>query len=192
VLPPEDRADLLATAEEEAVRLGRYVANVLEMLRFEDGQIIPKRELVDVAGAIEAAAARAQRLHGRPVRRDATKPLPVPRLDPVLLDQILANLLDNALKFSAPDGCVVVAVAREGPDVAVVVEDDGPGIPPADLGRVFDPFYRVSRSDRLVAGSGLGLAICSRLATAMGARLAAESPVRGGRGTRMILRFVAV
>jgi two-component system sensor histidine kinase KdpD len=75
--------------------------------------------------------------------------------------------------------------------VAVAVEDDGPGIAPADLGRVFDPFYRAGRTDRVAAGSGLGLAICSGLAAAMGARLSAESPARDGRGARMTLRLPA-
>jgi two-component system, OmpR family, sensor histidine kinase KdpD len=84
-----------------------------------------------------------------------------------------------------------VAAWREGPEVAIAVEDDGPGIPPADLGSVFDPFFRATRTDRVAAGSGLGLAICRGLAAAMGGRIAAESPVRDGRGTRMTLRFPA-
>jgi two-component system sensor histidine kinase KdpD len=104
---------------------------------------------------------------------------------------VLSNLLDNALKFSGPAGQVAVAARREGPEVALAVEDDGPGIPPADLHRIFDPFFRASRTDRVAAGSGLGLAICRGLVHAMGGRIAAESPVRDGRGTRMVLRFPA-
>jgi two-component system, OmpR family, sensor histidine kinase KdpD len=190
-LPPETRTDLLATAEEETARLGRYLANVLDIVRLEGRQIVPKRELVDVPEAIDAAVARAERAHRRPVRRELGPRLPALRLDPVLLDQVLSNLLDNALKFSGPDGRVAVAAWREGPEVAIAVEDDGPGIPPADLGRVFDPFFRATRTDRVAAGSGLGLAICRGLAAAMGGRIAAESPVRDGRGTRMTLRFPA-
>jgi two-component system sensor histidine kinase KdpD len=113
-----------------------------------------------------------------------------PRLDPALLDQVLANLLDNALKFSAPEGRVTLRLTRAGPEVAIAVEDDGPGIPREDLHRVFDPFFRATRTDRVAAGSGLGLAICRGLVQAMGGRITAESPVTpDGRGTRMVVRF---
>ena len=73
--------------------------------------------------------------------------------------------------------------------VVLRVDDNGPGIPPGDLHRVFDPFYRAGRTDRVAAGSGLGLAICRGLAAAMGGRIMAESPVQDGRGTRMTLWF---
>ena len=190
-LPEATRADLLATVVEEATRMGRFLANILDMVRIEAGEIAPKRESVDVLEAIEAAAARAERAAGRPVGRDLPPDLPRPRLDPVLLDQILGNLLDNALKFSSPGGEVVVRAWREGYEVALAVEDDGPGIPAADLARVFDPFFRAIRTDRVAAGTGLGLAICRGLAAAIGGRIAAESPVRGGRGTRVSVRFPA-
>jgi two-component system sensor histidine kinase KdpD len=190
-LPEATRADLLATVVEEAVRMNRFLANILDMVRIEAGEITPKREPVDVAEAMETAAARAERASGRPVGRDLPTDLPRSRLDPVLLDQILSNLFDNALKFSGTGGRVSVAVRREGAEVALAVVDDGPGIPAADLHRVFDPFFRATRTDRVAAGSGLGLAICRGLAAAMGGRISAESPVRDGRGTRMTLRFPA-
>jgi len=145
---------------------------------------------VDLVDAAETAAARASRAHGRQVSLDPGPRPTAPRLDPVLLDQVLANLLDNALKFSAPDGQVALRLVREGPEVGIVVEDDGPGIPREDLHRVFDPFFRATRTDRVAAGSGLGLAICRGLVHAMGGRIAAESPCRpDGRGTRMVVRF---
>ena len=76
---------------------------------------------------------------------------------------------------------------REGYEVAVAVEDDGPGIPPEDLGRVFDPFFRASRTDRVAAGTGLGLAIARGIMKAHRGRIDATSPVANGRGTRMTL-----
>jgi two-component system sensor histidine kinase KdpD len=191
-LPEATRSDLLATIEEEAARLTRFLSNILDIVRLEGGQIEPRREPVDLAEAIEAAAARAERASGRTVGRRVAERLPAPRLDPALLDQILANLLDNALKFSGREGRVSVAASREGHEVAVAVEDDGPGIPREDLHRVFDPFFRATRTDRVAAGSGLGLAICRGLANAMGGRIAAESPVMPeGRGTRVTVRFPA-
>ncbi|MBL6458375.1 sensor histidine kinase KdpD [Belnapia sp. T6] len=184
------RADLLATAEEETERLSRWIANILDIVRIESRQIEPRREMVDLAEAAETAAARAARAHARTISLDLGSRPSAPRLDPVLLDQVLANLLDNALKFSAPDGQVALRLAREGPEVGIAVEDDGPGIPREDLHRVFDPFFRATRTDRVAAGSGLGLAICRGLVAAMGGRIAAESPTQpDGRGTRMIVRF---
>ncbi len=152
----------------------------------------PRRERVDLAEAVGAAAARAERAAGRAIRRGLDERLPSPRLDPVLLDQILGNLLDNALKFSGPGGAVAVGARREGHEVAIAVEDDGPGIPREDLHRVFDPFFRATRADRVAAGTGtgLGLAICRGLAHAMGGRIAAESPATAtGRGTRVTVWF---
>jgi two-component system sensor histidine kinase KdpD len=187
VLSEAIRADLLATAEEETERLSRWIANILDIVRIENRQIAPRREVVDLAEALETAAARA---HGREIALDLGSRPTAPRLDPVLLDQVLANLLDNALKFSAPAGRVTARVGREGPEVMIVVEDDGPGIPRKDLHRIFDPFFRATRTDRVAAGSGLGLAICRGLVQAMGGRIAAESPARpDGRGTRMVVRF---
>ncbi|WP_426955016.1 ATP-binding protein [Muricoccus radiodurans] len=191
-LPPETRADLVATAEEESVRLGRYMANILDMVRLESGGVQPRREPVDIAAAVDGAADRAGRAAGRTVERRLDPRLPAPKLDPALLDQVLSNLLDNALKFSAPDGHVVIAAQREGANLAITVDDDGPGIPREDLPRIFDPFFRATRTDRIAAGTGLGLAIGRGLVRAMGGQIAAESPVPGtAGGTRMTLRFPA-
>jgi two-component system sensor histidine kinase KdpD len=73
--------------------------------------------------------------------------------------------------------------------VEIAVEDDGPGIAPADLPRIFDPFFRATRTDRVAAGSGLGLASAHGLTQALGGRIAAASPAADGRGTRLELRF---
>ncbi len=190
-LSEASRADLLATIGEEAVRMNRFLANILDMARIEAGEVAPARDPLDLAEAAEEAALRAERLSGRRVGRDLPSGLPRPRLDPVLLDQVLANLLDNALKFSGPQGQVRVTLVREGAEVVLAVEDDGPGIPAADLPRVFSPFYRATRTDRIAAGSGLGLAICRGLVAAMQGRILAESPIAAGHGTRVQLRFIA-
>ena len=190
-LSPETRDDLLSTAEEETARLNRYLGNILDIVRLEGGQVTPRREKVDVADAARIAVARCERATGRTVRLSVAERLPVPMLDDALLDQVLSNLLDNALKFSGTIGAISVSVRREGGNVSVAVEDDGPGIPPAQLGQIFDPFFRVRRGDQAPAGSGLGLAICRGLTGAMGGQIAAESPVRDGRGTRVTVRFPA-
>jgi len=181
------RADLLTTIEEEATRLARWMSAILDIVRLEGGQVQPRREPVDLAAAIGALVARAP--PGRPIRISLPDGLPRPRLDPALLDRVLENLLDNAIKYSA--GEIRLAAARDGAQVVITVEDDGPGIEPADLPRIFDPFFRAARRDSVAAGSGLGLSICRGMVSAMSGRIAAESPVAGGRGTRIVLRFGA-
>jgi two-component system sensor histidine kinase KdpD len=189
-LSRETREDLLATAEEEAERLSRWIGNILDIVRIENNQLRPRLERLEIAEAVDTAAARIGRATGRAVRVVLEARLPQPRLDPLLLDQVLSNLLDNAIKFSG--GEVTVRAWRDGAEVAVAVEDAGPGIPPDDLLRVFDPFFRASRTDRVAAGSGLGLAISRGLVQAMGGRIRAESPLSpDGRGTRVIMRFPA-
>ncbi len=191
VLATAARRDLALTISEEATRMARFLTSILEMVRIEAGEITPRREALDLAMAVDAAAAQAERRTGRVVRREMAERLARPKLDPDLLEQVLANLLDNALKYSAPDGRVAIRAWREGAEVALAVEDDGPGIAPDDLPRIFDPFFRATRTDRVAAGSGLGLAICRGLVRAMGGRILAESPLTDGRGTRMLLRFPA-
>ena len=188
-LPAATRTDLLSTIIEEATRMGHFLSNILDIVRIEAGEITPRREQIDPSEALETAAARAERTSGRDIGRDLPVGLPRPRLDPVLLDQILNNLLDNALKYSGPNGRVSVSARREGLGVAFSVEDDGPGIPSNDLHRIFDPFFRATRTDRIAAGSGLGLAICHGLTVAMGGRISAESPVKRGRGARVTAWF---
>ena len=190
-LPATTRDDLLATAGEETARLTRWLNNILDLVRLENNQVQASRESTDAAEAVETAVQRAESAWGRKIIREIAPNLAPVGLDPVLLDQVLVNLLDNALKYSGAGGAVRVSVGRDGPDVAIAVEDDGPGVSSADLPRIFDPFFRVSRSDRVAAGSGLGLAICRGLMHVMGGRIAAESPVANGRGTRVTLRFPA-
>ncbi|MFC0389317.1 ATP-binding protein [Muricoccus vinaceus] len=188
-LPPEARADLILTAEEETARLGRFATNILDMVRLESGEVTLQPEPLDLPSAIEAVVERVQHATDRKVERRIAPHLPAPSLDPVLFNQILANLLDNALKFSGPGGQVVVTARREGANAVVSIEDDGPGIPHEDLSRIFDPFFRASRTDRIAAGSGLGLAIARGLTRAMGGGIAADSPILNGKGTRVTVRF---
>ena len=190
-LPEATRADLLAAAEEETERLSAWLTSIIGIVRLESGQVTPRREVVDVAEALREAAGRASRRTGRPVALEMPDMLPAPGMDPALLHQVLGNLLDNALKFSGPEGHVAARARQHPGAVEIVVEDDGPGIAPADLPRIFDPFFRATRTDRVAAGSGLGLAIAHGLTHAMGGRITAASPVADGRGTRLDLRFPA-
>ncbi len=187
-LSPSDRSDLLASIEEEAGRLARFIANLLEMSRIEAGGLAPRRDLVDV-GAVVHAVERGRRAHaGEKTAISVAPDLPAIRGDANLLTQVLVNLLDNAHKYGGPAGAAVHA-RREGDEVVVTVTDEGPGVKPADLERIFEKFYRGGRPDGRKAGTGLGLSICRGLVTAMGGTIFAQSPALRRRGTRIVMRF---
>src|SRR5262249_37778971 len=110
--------------------------------------------------------------------------------DSNLLEQVLFNLLDNAHKYGGDSGAIVHA-RRDGDDVVISVTDEGSGIKPSDLERVFDKFYRGGRADGRKGGTGLGLSISRGLVEAMGGKIYAESPAVRRRGTRIVMRFPA-
>jgi two-component system sensor histidine kinase KdpD len=166
--------ELIATILEESERLNRFIGNLLDMTRLESGAIVPRGDLVDLADIVGSALERAGKvLAGHKVAVDLAADLPMLRLDPVLFEQVLFNLLDNAAKY-APAGAEVRLEARhEADQVQLRILDEGDGIPPDDLERIFDKFYRVQAADRKRAGTGLGLAICRGFVEAMGGRIVA-------------------
>ena len=171
-----DRADLLNSIEEEAGRLARFVDNLLEMSRIESGALHPRRDLVDVAEVVRATIARCRKAF--PAARPSISL--APDLPPIcgdvnLLGQVLFNLLDNAQKYGA-EGSVAVHARREGDNLVLTVTDEGPGIKPADVDRVFEKFYRGGRPDGRKAGTGLGLSICKGLVEAMGGTIDGAEP----------------
>jgi two-component system sensor histidine kinase KdpD len=177
---PGEREELLATLQEEAERLNRFVANLLDMTRLESGAIELRLELIDVAEIIDSALRRAGSvLAGHPMEVDIEPGLPMLRVDAALFEQVMFNLLDNAAKYSPARGQIHIRAARDGEVVGIEVVDEGPGIPTVDLERIFDKFYRVQAQDRRRAGTGLGLAICRGFVEALGGSIAAGS--RGGR-----------
>ncbi len=173
-MPEQDRADLLSTVIDESERLNRFIANLLDMTRIESGAMEPNYALHypgDIAGS---ALRRASKILARH-RTEMTIPsdLPMVRVDPVIFEQALFNLLDNAAKY-APDGSVIRISGRaDAENVVIQILDEGPGIPPADLDRVFDTFYLVRKGDQVRAGTGLGLSICRGFIEAMGGTITA-------------------
>ena len=186
------RDELMATVQAEAERLNRFIGNLLDMTRLESGAISLKPELVDVGEIIGTALERAGKmLAAHRVEVDVDPALPLPRLDYLLLEQALFNLLDNAAKYAPPGSLVRVQARSEGGSVLIDVIDEGPGIPPEDLERIFDKFYRVHAQDRRRAGTGLGLAICRGFVEALGGTIAAGN--RGDRsGAIFTIRLPAV
>ncbi len=175
------RDDLLDTAIDEAERLNRYVANLLDMTQLDAGALQPKREpcdLQDLAGAALRRCAKA--LAGHKVKLSIPASLPLLMLDNVLMEQVLANLLDNAAKYTPPGSTIELGAAQFKFSLVITVRDEGPGIPEADLQRVFDKFFRARASgtasgDSSRGGTGLGLAICRGFVEAMGGRIYARN-----------------
>ena len=189
---PAEREDLLATLQDEAERLNRFVSNLLDMTRLESGAIDLKLELIDVAEIVGSALQRAGSvLAGHRVEVNIAPHLPMLRLDAVLFEQVLFNLLDNAAKYSPIGSRIDIRASRDGELVEIEVVDEGPGIPPADLERIFDKFYRVQAQDRRRAGTGLGLAICRGFVEALGGWIVARNR-RDGSGAVLTIRMPVV
>jgi len=191
-LKPVVRSDLLVSIHEEAERLNRYVGDLLDMTRLEGGALNPRADLTDVRDVLGNAIKRVERRLGeRPLKRDFPASLGDVRLDPGLLEQAVVNILENAIAYS-PDGLPIeVAVYEDRDNVVISIEDEGPGIPKAEVERIFEKFRRLDEpSDRTKAdrkGAGLGLSIARGFIEAMGVRIAAASPIHGARGTRMLI-----
>jgi two-component system sensor histidine kinase KdpD len=176
-LPPAVRTDLLASIEQDTVRMTRFLSNIMDMTRLETGEVAPRLEPVPLAPLLARVAGRVPGLSD--VAFDGVDTLPPVLADPALLEQIFTNLLENAVKYG-PDGGVILVAGSVSPGlVRVRVSDDGPGISAEDLGNVFDSFYRARRGDRTVPGTGLGLAIARGLTEAMGGTIEAHSPRPG-------------
>jgi two-component system sensor histidine kinase KdpD len=186
-----DRAvagDLLDSIREEAERLNRYVGNLLDMTRLEGGAVNLRRDWVDVRDVLNAAAERvSRRLGKRRIERDFPPELPTVNLDPSLLEQAIVNILENAIAYS-PDGTdIEIAVYEDRANVVVSIEDEGKGIPTAELERVFEKFRRMEEPTDRGKGVGLGLSISKGFVEAMGGRIAAASPIHGDLGTRVLV-----
>ena len=187
----ESRDDLLQSIEEEGSRMSRFVSNLLDMTRIESGTLKPKCDWVDVSDVVQSAVERARKYFpGRGIETGIAPDLPLIEGDSVLLGQVLFNLLDNAVKYGGEEPVNVYA-RRDGADVLISVTDLGKGIPPAELDRVFEKFYRRGKPDGRAPGTGLGLSISRGFVEAMGGKIHAESPALKKRGTRIVIRFPA-
>ena len=188
-LAPDAKAELLGTVIGEAERLNRFIANLLDMTRLEAGAVAPNLSAQDVAETIDTALRRTDKiLAGHAVAVEVAPDLPPLALDPVLFEQVLVNLLDNAAKYAPAGSTVTLRAAREGESVTIRVLDEGDGLSGADAERIFDKFYRVQKGDRVRAGTGLGLAIARGFVEAMGGTVTAGNrPDRRGAGFTVTL-----
>jgi two-component system sensor histidine kinase KdpD len=170
------RNDLLKTIDDEASRLARFVANLLDMTRLEAGALQLRWEPADLSELIGAAVQRMKGLLTGFNLEFAVQPeLPLIELDVLLMEQVLINLLDNAAKYAPPASTITISAKRTNGTLNIQVSDEGPGIPEDRLTQIFEKFHRVTHTDRQRAGTGLGLAICRGFVEAMGGTIKAEN-----------------
>jgi len=187
---PRVQRELAATIREEAERLASYIGNVLDISRVRAGQVAPRLEMVELADIVNGALRRKERvLAGRELRLSLPAGLPMLRLDLFLIEHAVANVLDNAAKFSPPGSVIEIGARVAEGSVVLEISNAGKGIRAEELPRVFDAFYRGRPSDeRAVAGSGLGLAICRAFVEANGGSVSVHSDGEG-RGARLQIRL---
>ena len=180
--------DLLSSIREEAERLNRYVGNLLDMTRLEGGGLNIHTDWIDARDVLGAAVERvSRRLGERHVTRDFPTELAMVKADSALLEQALVNILENAIAYSPNNSTIELAAYEDRNNVVLSIEDEGRGIPTAELERVFDKFRRMEESSDRGKGAGLGLAISKGFIEAMDGRIAAASPIHQGRGTRILI-----
>jgi two-component system sensor histidine kinase KdpD len=162
------KADLLATIIDEAERLNRFIANLLDMTKLESGAVVPNATPHDVGEIVGSAIRRASKILAKHnVEVDIAADLPMVSVDAVLLEQVLFNLLDNAAKYAPAETTIGIRSRRDADAVGIQVLDQGSGIPDGDLERIFEKFYRAQKGDRVRPGTGLGLAISRGFIEAM-------------------------
>ena len=177
----EEQREFAQAIEEEAQRLNRIVGNLLDLSRLEAGSLRPERGWYDLGALVDDVVGRLRPLTARhqvtvAVREDLP---PVP-LDYVEIDQVLTNLIENAVKYTPPGSEIAITVRQPPGEVRVEVADQGPGLPEAALPRLFDSFYRVDTGGARPQGQGVGLTVAKGLVEAHGGRIWAANRAGGG------------
>jgi two-component system sensor histidine kinase KdpD len=179
-LSAETRRELALTIYEEAQHMSELTGKVLDMARLEAGAVDLNRQwqpLEEVVGPV--LGRMRKRLADRPVVTDLLHAPPLAWLDPVLVGQVLTNLVDNALKYTPAGTPIEIGADLQPEGVRVCVADHGPGLAPGEEQRVFDKFYR-AKSEGAPGGVGLGLTICKAVVEAHEGRIWAENRPGGG------------
>jgi two-component system sensor histidine kinase KdpD len=183
-LPPDATAELLATIDQQTDRLDRLVGNLLDMTRLQTGALSLHNRPIGMDEVVPAALASLTD-HGRGIQVDVPETLPRVHADPGLLERAVANVVANALAWSPPDRPVQVTATRHGDQVELQVIDHGPGIPPRNRDRLFQPFQRLG--DASGSGVGLGLAVARGFLDAMHGQITPDDTPGGGLTMRIRL-----
>ena len=185
------REDLLASIQEEAERLNRFIANLLQVSKLETGVIQVSSAEVNLAEVVDEVARRCARgRNAARLRIGMCEPGLFVRGDPILLEHAIGNVVENALRFSEAEQSVVLSGRKSGDEVRLDVTDNGPGVDPADVERIFEKFFQSGPRRLESSGAGLGLSIARGLLEAMQGRISAENRAEG-RGLRVTLSLPA-
>ncbi len=184
------QSDLLASIQEEAERLDRFVSNILSMTRLDANALRVRADWVDPLDTLDAAVGRiSKRLGQRRLEMRTPAAVPSVFVDHLLLEQALTNILENALVHAPPSASIQVGCEYDDAQVTLWVEDDGPGVPSDDLERIFDKFHRLGHPSDSTLGAGLGLAISKGLVEAMDGEVWAAQAERSATGLRIAIAF---
>lgn len=179
-LDVDSRTSLARSIEARAREMSELVSNVLDLMRFESGQIALRRDWETLDDLVGSALGRVEeRLRGHPVDVDIPAELPPLHVDAGLIVQTLVNLLDNVAKYTPDSTPVHISAQADANFVLVTVDDEGPGLPHAERDRLFDKFQR-GRDEGTIVGAGLGLAICRAIVEAHGGTIRAGDRAGGG------------
>ncbi len=168
-------SELISAIDDEADHLNMLVGNLLDMSRIESGALKPKREwniLSEIVGSVLARMKHLAEEHQ--IKVEVPENLPLVPVDYVQMEQVFTNLLSNSLKYAPVNTVIGIRAQVEDESIHVQVSNQGPQVPPADLERIFDKFYRITAAER-VTGTGLGLSICKGIIEAHGGRIWAEN-----------------
>jgi two-component system sensor histidine kinase KdpD len=177
---------MLDEIKEAAARLNRLVGNILDMTRVESGQMKPKMDWCDVGDLVHLTVKHLQKdLRGHPVNIALFSQLPLVRMDFVLMEQALTNLLLNAAFHTPPGTPIQIGATVHNQELALTVSDKGPGIPAAAMDRIFDKFYRAPGA--AAGGTGLGLSIVKGFLEAQNGRVQAVNQPEGGAAFSLFL-----
>jgi two-component system sensor histidine kinase KdpD len=180
----EARRSFATTIEHQADRLNRLVGNLLDMSRIEGGALKPEKEWYPLDELLQDVLNRMQGvLQGRDVQLSLPGNLPPVELDYLQIDQVVTNVLENAVRYTPANTPIEISARVTNGQVEISIADHGPGIPPFELKRIFDKFYRISgttRKNTSIMGTGLGLAVCRGLIEAHGGHIWADNRPEGG------------
>jgi len=181
--------ELISAIDDEADHLNMLVGNLLDMSRIEAGALQPKREWNILAEIVESVLARMKRHSAEHhLEVDVPDTLPLVPVDFIQMQQVFTNLISNSLKYAPPETTVRITARESDGNLQVRVSNEGPQVPPEDLERIFDKFYRITSADR-VTGTGLGLSICKGIIEAHAGRIWAEN-LSGGLAFNFSLPLV--
>lgn len=177
-LSKSDQSALLAEIYKAGARLDRQVENLLNMSRLESGTLKPQKDWCDVNDLLHSVIQKLPRDHDHPINYLSNDRLPLFKIDEGFTEQILYNLLYNAIQYTPEGSPIRIRVAHQSDGCTIIVTDSGPGFPDSAVERVFDKFYRLPHTR--TGGSGLGLSIVKGFVEAMGGSIQLENAARGG------------